>query len=271
MTLVLLGCGESVPPPAVTDAPVAVAAPTIADNPLRDAYFGAVHVHTSYSFDAFTNGTISMPADAYAWAKGDPIKGNRAGELLKIVTPLDFYAVSDHAEMMGVFREMGNPDSPMSKHPLAPRITSTDSNVALQAFAEVLRDMSSNKVDPAFTDPAMSKSVWSKIVAAADAAYAPGEFTTFPAFEWSSNPDKRNLHRVVIFGDSKIVPELAFSALDSSDPEQLWNWMDAQRAAGSTLLAIPHKRQCERRPDVLAQRLQRQSAERCTTHGAAHQ
>jgi hypothetical protein len=244
----LLGaCGEqtapaSAPPeaapPAPASAPSAAARP--APNASRNVYFGAVHVHTSYSFDAFTNGTVSKPADAYAWAKGQPIQGNKQGLMMQIKTPLDFYAVSDHAEMMGVFPKLSDPTNPLSKLPLAAEVTSEDPNVALQAFAGILRDMSAGKLDPALTDPAVSRSVWSEIVTAADAAYEPGNFTTFPAFEWTSNPNKRNLHRVVLFRDSAKLPELAFSALESDRPEELWKWMDTQRAAGSTLLAIPH-------------------------------
>jgi hypothetical protein len=29
-----------------------------------------VHVHTGYSFDAFTNGSPTVPSDAYEWARG---------------------------------------------------------------------------------------------------------------------------------------------------------------------------------------------------------
>ncbi len=215
-----------------------VAAATAA--PEKHAYFGNVHVHTNYSFDAFTNGTLATPADAYAWARGKAIPGGGGGPDLKIVTPLDFYAVSDHAEWMGMFRLMGDPNSPLSKHPMAPRITSDDQNVAMQAFAEILRGFSGGKSDPALTDPKISGEVWADIVETADASYKPGEFTTFPAFEWSSNPDMRNLHRVVVFRGSARAPELPFSSLDSVDPEDLWAWMDKQRAAGATLLAIPH-------------------------------
>ncbi|MFV0276486.1 MAG: DUF3604 domain-containing protein, partial [Parahaliea sp.] len=64
--------------------------------------------------------------------------------------------------------------------------------------------------------------------------------TTFPAFEWTSNPQMRNLHRVVLFRDSKGVPDTALSSAQSSDPEHLWAWMDAQRSRGATLIAIPH-------------------------------
>jgi hypothetical protein len=206
----------------------------------RQVLYGAVHVHTNNSFDAFTNGTVSRPEDAYAWAKGEAIQGNKAGLKLKIRTPLDFYAVSDHAEMMGTFPLMEDPNHALSKHPMAKRVLSDDQNEAMQAFAEVLREFSSGNPDPAFTDPEVSRSVWRDIVATADAHYAPGSFTTFPAFEWTSNPSMQNLHRVVLFRDSKVVPDLAYSALDSEHPEDLWKWMDAQRRAGSTLLAIPH-------------------------------
>jgi len=96
------------------------------------------------------------------------------------------------------------------------------------------------KIDPALTDPALARSVWSEIVKAADAAYQPGRFTTFAGFEWTANPQKRNLHRVVVFRDTQHLPDMVLSALESEDPETLWKWMDDLRARGSTLLAIPH-------------------------------
>lgn len=44
-------------------------------NPLRDAYYGETHLHTSWSFDAFVIGnTHTTPADAYKYAKRQPIK-----------------------------------------------------------------------------------------------------------------------------------------------------------------------------------------------------
>ena len=220
----------------------ALAADRPAPNPTRNAYFGAVHVHTGYSFDALTNGTITKPSDAYEWAQGKPIPASKLepDKLMKIVTPLDFYAVSDHAEFMGVFNKMADPNDPLSKTDLARRITSSDPNTAMQAFADVLRDMSTGKTDPMLTDPAVSRSVWAEIVKTADAYYRPGSFTTFPAFEWTSNPSKRNLHRVVVFRDSKHLPDLVLSALDTEKPEDLWAWMQVQRKNGSTLLAIPH-------------------------------
>jgi len=54
-------------------------------NPLRDAYFGNLHVHTAWSFDANINGAIAGPDDAYRWAKGEAIPGGEGTPDLKIL------------------------------------------------------------------------------------------------------------------------------------------------------------------------------------------
>ncbi len=241
-TLGLGACSrDSEPKTGEADATAAAAAAALpAPNPDRNAYFGAVHVHTGWSFDAFTNGSQTTPTDAYAWAQGREITNSGVGGKIQIRTPLDFYMVSDHAEFMGVFNQMSNPDSPLSKTEIAKGVNSPDANVRLQTFAAFLRDMSTGKVDPSLSDPKLAASVWTEIVKAAEENYQPGKFTTFAGFEWTSNPNKRNLHRVVVFRDTKTLPELALSAMDSDDPESLWKWMGLQRERGSTLLAIPH-------------------------------
>jgi hypothetical protein len=242
--MVLSGCDKKEPPaaPAPKAAAVAPTAPQATlppPNPDNNAYFGDVHVHTGWSFDGFTNGSKTTPTDAYAWAQGRPITGS-GGPEMQLKTPLDFYMVADHAEYMGVFNQMANPDSPLSKTELAKGVTSPDANVRIQTFAGVLRDMSAGKRDPQLSDPALARTVWAQIIKAADANYVPGKFTTFAGFEWTSNPQQRNLHRVVVFRDTAKLPDLVLSALDSEDPETLWKWMDDLRAKGSTLFAIPH-------------------------------
>ena len=215
----------------------------VAVNPMKDAYFGNVHIHTSWSFDGFTNKCPTAPDDAYRWAKGESIPGGGGGDDLQIKVPLDFYAVSDHAEWMGMFKQMEDPNSPLSKLDFAKRVTSEDPAVSFQAFADFLYDFSTGgelSKEPLFSDPTIMRSVWKEIVNTADKHYEPGKFTTFPAFEWSSNPNTRNLHRVVVFENSNNVPELAFSSQDSEKPEDLWNWMEESRKKGATLLAIPH-------------------------------
>jgi hypothetical protein len=135
---------------------------------------------------------------------------------------------------------MSDPASPLSKLDLAKQVTSKDQAVAFGAFRQILNEMSAGTKRPELTDPKISKPIWKEIVETADRYYQPGTFTTFPAFEWTSNPQKRNLHRVVLFRDSQKVPELPLSALDTEDPADLWKWMQEARTRGATLLAVPH-------------------------------
>ncbi len=209
-------------------------------NPLREAYFGETHVHTSWSFDAFVFGnTMTGPEDAYKFAMGEAIK-HPAGYEIKITRPLDFMAVTDHSEYVGAVRLANDPGSPISSLPIAAKLkvnTKEDiERVYLFLASSILRKTPIKEL----SGPDVAGTTWKRIVAIADKYYQPGKFTTFPAYEWSSTPQNRNLHRNLIFKDSKRVPELPFSALDSDHPEDLWKWMDTQRKSGIDLLAISH-------------------------------
>jgi len=102
-------------------------------NPLRDAYFGETHVHTSWSLDAWTFGNrVTGPGDAYKYFKGEPIK-QPLGYDIKIDTPLDFAGVTDHSEYVGVVKLANDPNSPVSKLPAAaPLILKNNSQEEVQ-------------------------------------------------------------------------------------------------------------------------------------------
>ena len=68
--------------------------------PLKEAYFGEIHVHTSYSLDAYIAGTRLTPDMAYRFARGETMTVN--GHKHTILRPLDFVAVTDHGR--DVFR-----------------------------------------------------------------------------------------------------------------------------------------------------------------------
>ena len=108
--------GETPSSGAITEAS------DVATSSLRAAYFGNFHVHTSYSFDGYTNGSVTDPDDAFRWAMGEAIPGGGGGEDLKIEVPLDWYVVSDHAEYLGVFKKMEDPESPFSRLETAKRV-----------------------------------------------------------------------------------------------------------------------------------------------------
>ena len=99
-----------------------VSAALAAPNPEREAYFGETHVHTSWSFDAYIYGnTKAGPEDAYKFALGQPID-HPAGYKVKITRPLDFMAVTDHAEYAGIVPLANDPNSPISKLPIAEKL-----------------------------------------------------------------------------------------------------------------------------------------------------
>ena len=61
-------------------------------------------MHTTLSFDASAFGTTASPADAYRYAQGEAIK-HPGGFEVQLAQPLDFYAVTDHAVLLGLINE----------------------------------------------------------------------------------------------------------------------------------------------------------------------
>jgi hypothetical protein len=217
-------------------------------NPLRNAYFGDLHVHTALSLDAFITNTRTLPDDAYRYAKGEAIE-HVSGQRIQIGTPLDFMAVTDHAEVIGVAQAMADPEHPLSASPLAQAFTSTDYETSHNTFrmitaAGAAGPQSDSMIDPQMADRTM-RSAWQRIVEAAQAHYEPGRFTTFVAYEWSSMPNLANLHRNVVFRGTD-VPERPYSSTDSNRPEDLWAHLDDWRVSGSDAIAIPHNSNASR-------------------------
>src|SRR5512136_50340 len=97
-------------------------------NPDRNAYFGETHIHTSWSVDAWVMGNrVTGPADAYKYAKGQPIK-HPLGYEIRIETPMDFMGVTDHSEYVGVTKQANTPGSYVSKLPEAKPMIMNDPN-----------------------------------------------------------------------------------------------------------------------------------------------
>jgi hypothetical protein len=211
-------------------------------NPDRNAYFGEEHIHTSWSVDAWLMGNrLTGPDDALKYAQGQTIK-HPLGYDIKIETPMDFMGVTDHSEYVGVTKEANTPGSAVSKIPAAqPLILQDPNNQAdVQKTFSYLVNLMAGAPVKALMAPAVAGTIWKENVKIADENNHPGKFTAFCSYEWTSMPNYRNLHRNVFFKDCAKVPEMPFSALDSDHPEDLWNWMDAQRKAGNELLAISH-------------------------------
>ena len=209
-------------------------------NPLRDVFFGETHIHTSWSFDAYVFGnTLAGPEDAYKFALGKPVR-HPGGYMVQIKRPLDFEAVTDHAEYMGTILLANDPSSDLSKLPIAEKLKVRSKDDIEKVYLFLGTSLVTGQPIPELASEQVAGSVWKRIVEIADKYNQPGKFTTFAGYEWTSTPDNRNLHRNIIFKDTKRVPTVPFSSMDSSHPEDLWNWMDGQRKAGNELLAISH-------------------------------
>lgn len=217
----------------------------VPSNPLRDVYFGDTHIHTILSFDAYLMGTRNTPDDAYEFAKGAAIE-HASGFRMQMKKPLDFLAVSDHAFYLGMMREIAQG---RVEHELADVVKgAVDPAGAQAAFAAAIGHVAgitrARVDDPSVIDDlddrSVARSAWQEVIEAAERHNDPGTFTTFIGYEYTaSGLEFQNLHRNVIFRGSE-VPNQPFARLDSINPEDLWDWMDANRENGMEAIAIPH-------------------------------
>ena len=223
--------------------------------PLRDVFFGDLHVHTAYSFDANALGVRATPRDAYRFARGEPLglrpfdEAGRPARRVQLQRPLDFAAVTDHAEMLGEVRICG--DSRMRGHDsLVCRLTR---RLPLLAYY-VVNSAIFNVSDPerySLCGPDGSRcreaaaGPWREIQAAAEEAYDRSrscEFTTFVGYEWSGNPSSEMIHRNVVFRNA-VVPSRPSNYVDDETPEALWEHLESRcldAGTGCDVLAIPH-------------------------------
>ena len=205
--------------------------------------FGDMHIHSNLSPDAGLLGTSLTAADVYRAARGETVMSN-TGQPFRLVRPLDFLVLTDHAEAMGLapmVRE-SNPVLLSSKRGREVwEAFNAGREQAMKAFGGLLADVSAG-IDP-FSDIDMSGSIWPEFVKLADTYNQPGVFTAMTGFEWTSQPDGNNLHRIVVFADgadktSRVRP---FSMFDSQDPAKLWDYMEKYEAStGGRVFAHVH-------------------------------
>lgn len=211
------------------------------DVPQRNAYFGETHMHTALSLDAYIGGTRLLPSDSLRFAKGEAVVVN--GRVKQLDRPLDFAAVSDHAEYLGEMYSAMNPTAPGFDNEDLQVLRGLETVEDKQSwfFKYVVAN---NRGDdpqhpPFYQGPETTKSGWQVIIDAAETHNDPGNFTALIAFEWTAVPGGGNMHRNVIFRDN-IVPELPFDSYQSNLVEDLWAWLQGVEDQGATALAIPH-------------------------------
>lgn len=211
----------------------------IASDADKRVFFGDLHLHTRYSYDAFYLTTDAGLDEAYRYAKGEPVFRGPS-ETVRLKTPLDFLAITEHSEFLGGLQSFTDPSHPLFDHPeLGRLLRSPESDERMKAWVAFMAAVGNDESLEGFDEVALKKAVWSTIVDAADRHYEPGTFTTFAAYEWTAYIDADNVHRNVIFKDTKNLG-LPFSADDSNLPEDLWSFLEAARERGVEAIAIPH-------------------------------
>ncbi|MBW2270942.1 MAG: DUF3604 domain-containing protein [Deltaproteobacteria bacterium] len=236
--------------------PVTEAREPCADfEPLRRPFFGDTHVHTVNSFDANTQDTRKTPRDAYAFAKGAPLglqpydENGNALRTVKLARPLDFVAVTDHAEMLGETNICTAPGS--DGYDSIPCIVHRNFSGVTYSLIGLRGTVGKSRWESVcgegYTDcTARTGQVWQTIRDAAEEAYdrsAACKFTSFVAYEWTATVGAgKNLHRNVIFRNAS-VPELPPSWIDTESALDLWNQLETgcvEGIPGCDVLTIPH-------------------------------
>ncbi len=223
-------------------------------NPLRNAYFGDFHVHTSNSFDAYGFENRNDPAAAYRFARGEtirlgPIDGAGVGTRpVRLERALDFTAVTDHSEFLGEVSICTDPTA-TGYDSLICRGFRAGGNLGFAEFGLQLA-----RTDPsryAFCGTAGANClvaegrVWRSVQAAAEGAYdrsAECRFTSFVAYEWTGTTGGATLHRNVIFRNGN-VPARPVTYIDEPTAPGLWTTLRQRcntATAGCDVLAIPH-------------------------------
>jgi hypothetical protein len=243
-------------PARAAPAPAAPREPCAHRSALRNAYFGDLHVHTALSMDASMRGALATPDDAYRFARGEPLELAPASaggprRMAQLERPLDFAAVTDHAEWLGEVSLCTRWDSPLydSRPCRVFRGEADPAAAGLRGMAARMSEIGGRPEAVCGPDAVRCRSelasVWQETVAAAQRWYDTSSacrFTTFAAWEYSASPQASKVHRNVILR-SEIVPELPISWLDEPSAEGLWRKLRERcndTASGCEALAIPH-------------------------------
>src|SRR5690606_2452172 len=193
---------------------------------------------TGLSFDAAASGVATTPDDAYRYARGETV--TYLGRSVRRKVPLDFLAVTDHAEYLGMARLAAEPRGPFadSRWPAALAEVADDTLGYMGIFSPSAFRGTAAPLQEFLAEP-LIRDMWQDAIRAAESYYQPESFTTFVAFEWSPMPAGAHLHRNVIFRGPDY-PARPFSALDSPRPEDLWTYAEALRAQDIQSVLIPH-------------------------------
>ena len=237
-------------------------------NPLRNVYWGDTHVHTHESMDAKLFGTAITVEEAYRFAKGEALS-TPGGETVQLSRPLDFVAITDHAEGFGLRTRCDEPDLTWfesfncyvmkAANPMVfvvfralasgrKRTAEPDLDAPPGVYQPTVRPRRDRSFWPICADgeggvercERDARTDWARYVALADTHNEPGVLTTFAAYEYSPTlPDGGKHHRNVLFNGSDL-PDHAVSSFDAGSAIELWRDLEETCTGDCDFLTIPH-------------------------------
>jgi len=231
-------------------------------SPLKQPLFGDLHVHTSYSHDAYVSMQRNDPWDAYRYAKGESLPQPDAdGEptiQAQISKPLDFTAVTDHAEYFGELNLCTRDPSKLAYWMPQCMLNRADNFFIRLLAARYWSGLSASGREsdddrsficsvPGADCKAKALETWTDIQQAAEDHYdrsSACEFTTFVAYEYTDAPEFKNMHRNVIFRNDQVTDHaLSVYSTGSYQFPRLWQQLREQcidSQDNCDVMVIPH-------------------------------
>ncbi|MDH3788782.1 MAG: DUF3604 domain-containing protein [Xanthomonadales bacterium] len=216
-------------------------------------FWGDTHLHTGLSMDAGLFGARLGLDDAYEFARGDEVVAS-TGQPVRLGRPLDWLVIADHSDGMGFFNDLAAGNPAILKFDQAKpwyEGLQKGGEASAQAALSLIGTFSQGKIDPemmAEYSPGGKtyRTIWDKVVDAAERFNDPGTFTTFIGFEWTSLYMGNNLHRNVIFREGRdkagqVVPYTTQEPVGSIDPLDLYAYLENyETKTGGSALALAH-------------------------------
>lgn len=206
----------------------------------KSIFWGDLHTHTAYSMDAYVLNTQTTPEDAYRFAQGGPIT-LPDGSIHRLQRPLDFAAVTDHAEYFGLI----NVCRSEPQRPYCQELAEAAAEKSRRGFVDIFLPLIVSGKRNCLVDDSRCRdfeaNLWQRTIDAAEAANQPGKFTTFVASEWTASPDNLHWHRNLIYGNAN-VPKRPINSFDQPTQETMWQALKDQcrDQAPCDVVAIPH-------------------------------
>lgn len=233
-------------------------------DPRRQVFWGELHVHSARSMDAWLWDVRGGPDDVYRFGRGEEIllppldERGRGTRPVKLERPLDFVALTDHADFQGEVALCTREDSPDFDTPTCRKYRgddpdSPDRNARMGLLSRGLHPDASGTplrsevlcgADGALCRDAMT-TVWEEQQAAAERHYdrsAECRFTTFHAYEYTATPDLAKVHHNVIFRNAN-VPKAPIPWIDVPDVYDMWSRLEREcqgAGIGCDVITLPH-------------------------------